>query len=101
MKIRLKKRWLFGVGQFGFDARIEKVEPLMQNNFPDVRAPKALKGKKQIVLDQKGVSLFIKGLEGTGVISLSWNEVETVAKALKGRKEDLKKSVKKKIVKKK
>ena len=75
MKIRIKKRGIFGVKKIGLDCKIGKIERMED--------PLAGKGKR--------LSVFFKGLEGMGTISFSDKEAEMLRKKLKDKKESGKK----------
>jgi len=96
MKIRLKKRGIFGVKRIGFDARIERIEDLKKDNFPMLKAPKGLTSKIGKNLAPRGISIFIKGLEGMGVITLSPREIEMISGKREGKKKIVRKGKKRK-----
>jgi len=63
MKIRLKKRGTFGVKKIGLDGNIGKIEK------------------------SEGLRVFVKGLEGLGVVVFSPKEVEMLMNKIKPEKE--------------
>ena len=73
MRIRLKKRGVFGIKRIPFDGRIEKVE----------------RGQ------DGGLDLYVRGLEGLGLISFSQKELGMLDGKTKSKKTDV---VKKKTV---
>lgn len=75
MKIRLKKRGMFGVKKVKLDGKIERIE----------------RGE--------GTNVFVRGLEGIGVVVFSPREVEMIVSKVK-RKEVKEKKVKKRVKKK-
>ncbi len=71
MKIRLKKRGIVGIKKIGLDGRLEKVDA------------------------EEGVKVFVRGLDGLGLIIFSDKEAENLINKIKKVKTAEKKAKKK------
>jgi len=71
MKIRIKKRGIFGIKKSGIDGRLEKVET------------------------KEGLKVFLRGLDGLGLIVFSDKETESLVNKIKKTKTAEKKAKKK------